>query len=413
MATQAERDFMVEQAKTRAREKNAIGIKTTPEQELFTFATQSGYTPAMIDEYMGWTPGTSQQWATANNQTGYTAPTVQTPAPNQTQAPTQGVTAQPQTGNAYHDYVVSVLNNKDMSTTDKANTLKADADRLGMTPEQYAAVTGYTAQQARDAFALAKPAALNVKDIDTKAEWDQWMKENGLSGDAAISTYFKKAADAGMSRADVLANAAKVDPSNNENAVVKWLSDHGMTASPYYKGVTNGNSASTITPTSTTANTTTTNSAGTKTRPTTGNAAIDGIIYKFTDRLKNQLASGDDAGARNTYNTLQSTFGFTDAEFLPFAQTYAPGLTQDQVSGWKAVQSTVTPQVQQQAPAINMNQTVAPMIDQSQYMRQPNSGYGNIGGITVPPPAQQPVYGNANTSGRQTAINALLGRPIG
>lgn len=62
----------------------------------------------------------------------------------------------------------------------------------------------------------------------------------------------------------------------------------------------------------------------------------------------------------------------------------------------------------QQAPAPQVNYASAPTIDQSRYT--------NYGGVQLPPgevkqwaPAATPNYGGEGVSGRQTAINALLG----
>lgn len=58
MATQAERDAIIAEA-TRRNPSN-------PQMALWEYAQSIGFSPAQIDEYMGWGAGTSQNWAQAN-----------------------------------------------------------------------------------------------------------------------------------------------------------------------------------------------------------------------------------------------------------------------------------------------------------------------------------------------------------
>lgn len=63
MATEAERQYIIQEAQRRAQ---AAG--TTPEMEVWKYAQSVGMSPEAVDSYFGWTPGTTTQWAVSNGQ---------------------------------------------------------------------------------------------------------------------------------------------------------------------------------------------------------------------------------------------------------------------------------------------------------------------------------------------------------
>ena len=117
-------------------------------------------------------------------------------------------------------------------------------------------------------------------------------------------------------------------------------------------------------------------------QPSTPNQTASGPgVDKYSDQVKalyssmqSMNAAGNTAGAKDAYNNAQKTWGFTDAQFAPYATNGNGTFTADQIAAWKA------PEASTQTSTQNTQQTTQPQYSQ------------NLGLSGAPDPVQLTQY---------------------